>query len=888
MRKYRINQQFKDDPKHVLILVRICKIYSDPDFDLFIDPWQLYASDRFNIAPAWSMVATIRSLKPSKAPEEEPAKRFEEYVSTTTPILSSQPSMPYMPNLYGSHSQNQDPFYIYREGMAMPYPELPPQPMSLFQGATNMGSQYGWHSQYANGRNNGEWPPTVLPSYQIPYHYPSMALDPLSATSNPPAWNQSNSHSYPAWNSPNSSGWSGVNLQAQHTSMPTYPNPSPDPAKHPPSHPYQSEHLKQKYDPAYSDDSFLEPLHITSLKPGPGVSPSMYTYKNMAEGHIRLLSLLPGAGDDELRGVIYHLPIHGAGKYRAVSYVWGEVKWTHSMWTPEGTILMTKSLHSALRWLRNSKEPMVLWVDAVCINQSDGADKARQIRLLPLIFKLATCVLAYLGDSTHSDAALETLMQIQAKEALHGGRGPWPEELPDIPLSWIGEAIPLASDPIWNDIVALFERSWFRRAWILQEVVAATSIRIICGRWVVDWNDLFHAIEVVCRESSTSDSFSSILPTWAPFMTLASHRELQAIGQRKPLIELLESFRSAESTLRRDRFFSLLGFAEDGDHSGFEIDYQGRLEDIVHKYAAAFVQQGMGMQLLHRAGLDSSSDNIDRFPSWIPNWTVPKQSSLCSLSERGPPLAAAGATQPNIRRDDNSSDDLLVGGMIVDKICSVSKTTNMPDQLRAYLKEIDATVDALLSYPVPEPSRETRFDIKWKVAIAGAWQPRKVTSGNIDMRTSYMALKEHYAKVLKAKNQQQKQDLQSNTEKINTGGRPLGRVNESTAPGSVIGNDVIEELWARAQNYVLAMQDGLSGWKFVVTQRGFVGVAPPAVQEGDAVAIFDGGVVPFLIRPSTKKPEAFRLVGECYVHGIMNGEAETLCHGAKHTVLRLH
>src|SRR5947209_15997637 len=122
---------------------------------------------------------------------------------------------------------------------------------------------------------------------------------------------------------------------------------------------------------------------------------------------------------------------------------------------------MTESLHSAVTWLRNSKEPMVLWVDAVCIDQGDASDKARQIRLLPHIFQLATCVLAYLGDNTQSDAALETLMQIQAKEALRGRKGPWPKELAEVPLSWNGEAMPLASDPIWNDIKALFERSYF-------------------------------------------------------------------------------------------------------------------------------------------------------------------------------------------------------------------------------------------------------------------------------------------------------------------------------------------------------------------------------------------------------------------------------------------
>src|ERR1700722_10647019 len=100
MRKYRINEQLKDDPKHVLILVRICKIYSDPDFDLFIDPWQLYSSDRFIISPGWNLVATISNLKPFKAPEKGSAERFGYGTSASRPA-PSQPLMPYMPHLYG-------------------------------------------------------------------------------------------------------------------------------------------------------------------------------------------------------------------------------------------------------------------------------------------------------------------------------------------------------------------------------------------------------------------------------------------------------------------------------------------------------------------------------------------------------------------------------------------------------------------------------------------------------------------------------------------------------------------------------------------------------------------------------------------------------------------
>jgi hypothetical protein len=123
-----------------------------------------------------------------------------------------------------------------------------------------------------------------------------------------------------------------------------------------------------------------------------------------------------------------------------------------------------------------------------------------------------------------------------------------------------------------------------------------------------------------------------------------------------------------------------------------------------------------------------------------------------------------------------------------------------------------------------------------KVAIAGVWHSKKVASEDLDMRASYMALKEYYAEVQKFKTQQQQKLLLSN--KSNAGRRSQAKANGNDSSSGVMGKDALDALWARAQNYVLAMQDNLSGWRFIVTQRGFVGVAPPAVQTGGCGGYF--------------------------------------------------
>ncbi|KAK7949236.1 uncharacterized protein PG986_010122 [Apiospora aurea] len=55
------------------------------------------------------------------------------------------------------------------------------------------------------------------------------------------------------------------------------------------------------------------------------------------------------------------------------------------------------------------------------------------------------------------------------------------------------------------------------------------------------------------------------------------------------------------------------------------------------------------------------------------------------------------------------------------------------------------------------------------------------------------------------------------------------------------------------------------------TRRGYLGTGPAAVQRGDVVCVFMGGAVPFILRPR-QKGDGYTLIGDAYVHGIMDGE----------------
>jgi hypothetical protein len=62
----------------------------------------------------------------------------------------------------------------------------------------------------------------------------------------------------------------------------------------------------------------------------------------------------------------------------------------------------------------------------------------------------------------------------------------------------------------------------------------------------------------------------------------------------------------------------------------------------------------------------------------------------------------------------------------------------------------------------------------------------------------------------------------------------------------------------------------LEGRKLVTTATGFVGLAPEAAQKNDVVAVLFGCSFPVVLRPFER---SFKYIGECYVDGLMRGEA---------------
>src|SRR5947207_8786362 len=116
-------------------------------------------------------------------------------------------------------------------------------------------------------------------------------------------------------------------------------------------------------------------------------------YKPLRSWQTRLLRLHPGVFGDPLRcdlltvDLIYFEGVVLRGStddqiltYKALSYTWGEPHFPKSIACNGEDFHVTENLFSALQRIRFADKPRHLWVDAVCINQSDNIEKSMQVQ----------------------------------------------------------------------------------------------------------------------------------------------------------------------------------------------------------------------------------------------------------------------------------------------------------------------------------------------------------------------------------------------------------------------------------------------------------------------------------------------------------------------------
>ena|SRR5438045_831816 len=110
--------------------------------------------------------------------------------------------------------------------------------------------------------------------------------------------------------------------------------------------------------------------------------PYQYSPFDPKERQIRLVTLEPGAWLDRICCSIDTISFDGQPIYEALSYVWGDPENRRPIQLNDHLFEVTENLWMVLRRLRDHAIRRVLWVDAICINQTDNEEKSQQVAMM--------------------------------------------------------------------------------------------------------------------------------------------------------------------------------------------------------------------------------------------------------------------------------------------------------------------------------------------------------------------------------------------------------------------------------------------------------------------------------------------------------------------------
>lgn len=560
---------------------------------------------------------------------------------------------------------------------------------------------------------------------------------------------------------------------------------------------------------------------------------------------LRTLFLDPGEFDDDISCTVCATSMDNIGTYEALSYAWDDPTLTHGILCEDKVIPVAANLYSALRRLRLSNKIRRLWIDAICINQADVEERNRQVQLMGAVYKRASCVLVWLGEEGANSR--EILQLIAEFDGLPDPDMFTPGALD--PEPWSGPARGLVGvgtrDILKPALRSFFERSWFCRAWVIQEVAMASQIKVLCGSASCSWISLLRLVSYL-RDNSMSKGRNNAMQS---IFIMSILKYAQERGADLPITTLLSLTRSFNCKVPHDKVYSLLGLGLETGQAGIIVDYRIPIKELFTSIAIhGILQQGMASTVLSCAGYHP--DNLRKdLPSWTPDWTfIPETHPFGEVCRWGPYKAAA-ETATDIFLSPTKRV-LTVSGLIFDPIKSLSASPRVdpttadgrdadnvwPDvkpQLEG-LKEYYELCQSCQPYPTGE---------NWMVAYSRCL----VFDSLGNHGRSDEAIVQGYFAMTEA-----------------------GEILASTS--SDLSDERIARLLAlndMAQEYEAGMKS-IHGRRLCITGKQYFGWVPDASNEGDIICILKGNGEPYVLRPL---PDGhFLLIGDCYIHGVMNGE----------------
>ncbi|OIW34504.1 hypothetical protein CONLIGDRAFT_658404 [Coniochaeta ligniaria NRRL 30616] len=594
------------------------------------------------------------------------------------------------------------------------------------------------------------------------------------------------------------------------------------------------------------------------------------------------------------------------GDFIALSYAWGVSKQKRSITLDGRPFPVTQNLFDALLHLRTTQ-------------RADVAERSAQVVRMRDIYSAAWQVAVWLGpEADDSGLAFTALRWMAARQRspapLEGLYKPAVYDVRPLFVAYRSSRLPLRPETR-RALFRVLLRDYWQRMWILQEIALARSdAPVMCGRDCLSWADIRDSAVFIANDSlrlgrdivETSrlniwhhslhfardrmvkdrDRDRASERTWGLLIEIANlqrvQRETAPTQGEFEIFGPLRMMRNAKLTDEKDRVYGILGIRAVADRIVLSPDYERPLEDIYRDFTAQLISRGdlNPMRLISRyAGEIHDSWSVGTLipsrkpisvgmhcthdiPSWTICWTCKPPPTA---PFRGAYRAAGAAIDPSCTVSLSANLDLTVRGASFDIISSLSSFHPLETD-RSY--PANATVPSCDAYDGVDGAR----DALWRTLV-----------GNASTKDDSTRSPEAYSWLL------QRQLWQQGVTMVNTNGFGFYEFMARNKDLVVCGHRLKElvfgpngrrgtfkvlddRVWqaSQEQSDMLSLAMDTMAWRRLVgTAGGRMGLVPAAARMGDSIALLVGCETPMVLR---KVNQRYQVIGECYVHGVMEGE----------------
>lgn len=214
-----------------------------------------------------------------------------------------------------------------------------------------------------------------------------------------------------------------------------------------------------------------------------------------ARDQIWLIRLLPDLyAKRAIQCEVATFELSEAPKYQAVSYEWGDPEPLRELRVGRLQLLyIRQNLWLFLDILRKRKENnSLLWIDQICIDQERSDERPHQVQLMGRIFSEADCVLAWLGPSEGYRTDLDTAIRSHEIDCDNDTYGPACATNLCAACSYGAEFTRMQTqsydEKSRSTLLDVSESTYWRRLWIVQEIVLAREVIFFLGNECYDRN----------------------------------------------------------------------------------------------------------------------------------------------------------------------------------------------------------------------------------------------------------------------------------------------------------------------------------------------------------------------------------------------------------------